>query len=233
MPIPKDELLQHLRIQFNLLQTACTGYDNGNKVEAINIAMRLRVLFHDSKPRSTSLLEQLGVKDKFRIDDTAFIETKGNVLPYCGLVGLLMVGDFGEFWAPLDEGDQSRYEKGKVNFEFWWQQAVVNNKAGLYLTRKQLIRNICDKEGGAHIERASVDYETLKNDPGYKYFTSRNIITGWELASTRQIGYEVERALIEFFPDIFVGVTPTKIRPYKDDEKRPAITIDRIELIEH
>jgi hypothetical protein len=62
--------------------------------------------------------------------------------------------------------------------------------------------NMCNKEGGAHIDIADEDYSAMQSDPGWEMKIAGNVIKGWELASVRQIGYEIELSLKENYSKI-------------------------------
>jgi hypothetical protein len=196
----QEEMYTHLNEQLGFLRVSCREFDSGNKAEAKRIALTTRILVHDTE-HSKSLLKMLGVKKGFRFYDTTFEELPNNVMPYLGLVGVKSGGGDTEYWAPLDQGEPSRYQKDRVLSPKWWLMPIVNNKRGLIVTRKKLILAMCNKAGGAHIDDAPGDYERLRDDPGYYLTVGKEIIKGWELESTRQIGYELERSLLEGFPD--------------------------------
>ena len=66
-----DELMSHLKEQINFLINSSKSFDKGNEAEAKRLANHLRILLHDTK-NSTSLLEQLGKKNKMRYYDSAW-----------------------------------------------------------------------------------------------------------------------------------------------------------------
>ena len=80
------------------------------------------------------------------------------------------------------------------------------------MTRKDIITNVCNKDGGAHLdEKLNGVYSDLtrNNSYGHRYF-SRDIqgnilrdedIKGAELASIRQITHEVLKSFKDEFPE--------------------------------
>src|ERR1035437_7362780 len=60
-------LIEALRQQFELLKSACSSYDEGNELEVINIATRLRVILQGPQ----SLIGQLHLSKDLKFRDTS------------------------------------------------------------------------------------------------------------------------------------------------------------------
>lgn len=61
----RDEFLEKLHQQLRWLERSANEYDQGDVSEAIQMAARFRVLFHD-KGRQVSVMTHLGMKSTLR-----------------------------------------------------------------------------------------------------------------------------------------------------------------------
>lgn len=201
--VPREyfELLGALRDQRELLRNAAERYDAGSEVEAKNIAVRLRVLLHDTKS-SHSLLAQLGVKERLPFLDTSNVEMPPEVP--CFDAGLCMIH------AQLGEDGYSRYVPAMRNmdpershppqaFVDWWLESVVTNNSGEPVCRREFVLWLANEDGGAYIDSslrgAYADLSKtglvtfrpeLGEDPKFKDLVS---------PSVRQIAFGLERTL--------------------------------------
>jgi hypothetical protein len=93
-------LIEALRQQFELLKSACSSYDEGNELEVINIATRLRVMLQGPQ----SLIGQLHLsKDlKFRDTSTHRLDPERNIC--IANIGVKLTPGVGAQWIPLLEG---------------------------------------------------------------------------------------------------------------------------------
>lgn len=192
-----EEFKKHLHRQLKLLETASKLYDNGDIYEAINIASRLRVLFHD-KGRNISLLTHLKQKNEFYFLSTleTIEEQKDRFLKEHGVLieqnepPAMIVG--GERKPPFSSWGIKKY----LPFDIWWKETVLKINDKEY-SREDIVLITTDKEGGAHID-SKVDQRTklLKNGTGRVKYRTRNEDTEKELTDThfillRQFAYEV------------------------------------------
>ena len=207
IPQTEEELKDHLKDQIHFLIESSNAYDSGSISEAKRLAVAIRILVHDTDS-SRSLLTLLK-KEHIGFYDTAYDYDPSNLLVVCGLLMMKMGPGGGEYVAPLGTGSPQRYLKGKIPFAQWWDEIVLVDGKGGKLTRGDLVLKVCDKDGGAHVD--------LKLDEAYHDFSRENSL-GWkfqkdgveqdfagrpELASVRQIGYEVLKSLKDEFPEYF------------------------------
>lgn len=202
----EEDLKNHLKEQIEFLERSSKSYDDGFKSEAKRLAVVLRVLLHDTG-NSTSLLELLNKKDML-FYDTATDYNPNNLMPTLGLIMMKMGPDGGEYEPPLDFGPPSRYIKGKVNFDEYWDKIVFVDNNKHILTRKQLVLTVANKDGGAHIDpKLTTAYNEISrnNSLGFTYSINgeESPLTGPELASIRQIAHEVLKSLADEFPEYF------------------------------
>jgi hypothetical protein len=90
----------------------------------------------------------------------------------------------------------------RVQFPHWWEEIVLAEGERFQLTRKRLVFILRNQEGGGH-------YSEEMNDPSYLRFSKEHLTTpyvlaegkqpkpilGVELATMRQIAWEVSRTL--------------------------------------
>ena len=199
-----EDLMAHLTEQVHFLRASAASYDQGFKGEAKRLAVAVRVLVHDTA-HSRSLLHQIG-KKAIPFVDTALPENPRNLLSHQGLTMMRVGRGDAEFvprcLAPPTPGFNPPRQKG---FEDWWLGVVVVDEAKRQFTRKDLVLALSNKEGGAHVDpKLDVGYAMLArhHSMGWQY-TSGTIeepVAQVELASVRQIAYEVLLTLDAAFP---------------------------------
>jgi hypothetical protein len=205
-----EGLKDHLREQINFLRSSAKSFDDGYEGEAKRLAVVIRALLHDTD-RSVSLLNQLGMEE-MSFYDTAIDYRPENLLSAHGLIMMRMGQDGAKYIPPLDDGPPSRYMNGKVPFDEWWSKTVIADLHGSRFSRGDLILSVSNKDGGAHmdphLDEAYVDL-TRNNSLGWEYQIDREekkeLSSQPELASIRQIAYEVLRSLRDEYPDCFEG----------------------------
>lgn len=199
-----EELKKHLQEQLRFLKKSCRDYDNGDISEAKRIALQLRVLLHDTNS-SNSLLSQLNLKEKLSYLDSAFPFDPHNLMPHCGL---LFINSNSTIYIPL-LNDGPPIPKKFIAFEPWWKNSIViKDRMGKEFSRKDLILNITNTDGGAHIDRklnksyadlsrnnsVGIQLVIKKPDQEKEIFDMQCV----ELASVRQIAYELIASLDNF-----------------------------------
>lgn len=139
-------LNEHLARQIKYLRRSCEIYDAGDFDEAIRLAVTIRTLIHDT-PKSVSLLHQLDVKNTIKLP-TSFGHKKN--LPK----NFKPVSIFPIFAISSSAGTTSPFPLSNpptnLPVEDWWNEIVWMQERTL--TRKQIVLNTANKEGGAHVE---------------------------------------------------------------------------------
>jgi len=142
--------------EYTKLMTAlCDCFDSGNDVVAISIATAIRVLVHDTEC-SISLLTHLGRKNG-QFLNTNFRDPREPV--HLGLVRRINIGvndgkgGEAKYWPLCDERyfPTPREHFTFAPFDDWWGERVFENQKS-YLTRKDLVLAIVNKDGGAHFD---------------------------------------------------------------------------------
>lgn len=205
----KEEILEHLREELQFLRSSSNTYDSGEKSEAKRIATTIRVILHDSNSssNSVSLLKHLG-KGDMKFYDTSYKYPKNSVtLAFTPLIMVSASKDRGSYEPVLDRGPPPHYIAGKIPFNSWWNMPILANSQGNFLTRRNLVLMVSNKDGGAHVDDKLDDYYaalTRENTLGWRHISPNNGITDImdaELASLRQIAHEILKSFAEEFPE--------------------------------
>ncbi|MGH8402063.1 MAG: hypothetical protein ACRESO_01470 [Gammaproteobacteria bacterium] len=186
--------MRELYDQIALLQDACSRFDTGLEAIGKHIGLNLRVLLHEHG-KSRSLLDQLKFRDGWFYDSAGPLHPS-NLLPECNLVAL-RVGNQSAYIPVIAVSRQPPRPYLKVPFVTWWNRPVCKDAYGARFNRRELISNVVNTDGGAHVDPAL--------DAAYEKFTRQNGL-GWvlrkgdiqqalvgrpELACMRQIAHEV------------------------------------------
>jgi len=202
-----DELNNFLKEQIEFLIASSRSFDSGFESESKRLATTIRVLLHDTKV-SNSLLKQLN-KKSIKFFSHAGKVKKGNLLPHMGLVMMKMGSGSAEYQPILDNGPPFHYIQPKMDFDEWWEQIVIVDQQKNIFSRKDLVLNVANKDGGAHIDRdLNKKYAALThfNSIGWTYVSKgqeKEFSTKLELAAVRQIAHEVLYTLHDEFPYLF------------------------------
>lgn len=195
----KKELEKHLQEQIKFLDDSALSFDNGFEGEAKHMAAIIRLLLHDTQ-NSKSLLGQLNMKSML-FWDTSIKVPDGNISlgPYEGLICINLGTAGAKYIAPLDEPPTPPRQ---VPFENYWNEPVlVDNKKNLF-SRKDLILNLANKDGGSHIDLVLTSkYADLsrRNSLGWQD-KNGNFLTDAELVIVRQIAHEILKTLKPNYP---------------------------------
>lgn len=204
MRFTEQDYLNNLSEQIYFLKTSSEQFDKGHLAEAKRIASSIRFLLHDTD-KSTSLLKHLNVKTKFYYFNTAIPNSK------FGLTGIRTTSENGgrtEYYAPLENLSEKRKERPWVIFNSWWEDMIVLSDGERNFSRKKLVLTLANKDGGVHIDRKlPPDYYALTRNNTLNVFhvdkeNKENNVIGIELASLRQIAFELVKSLEAKFPNL-------------------------------
>lgn len=204
IPQSQDDLQKYLREQIQFLKLSCDSYDNGYSGESKRLAVTLRVLLHDTNS-SHSLLNQLDKKN-ILFYDTTNPDIPGNMLPHTGLISM-QFDSTGVKYVPLSSTiTRVRLMNKKISFKDWWDQIVIRDNNKNMFSRKNLVLSVVNKQGGAHVD-PNLDQKfadlTKFNSLGWIKECDGTPLTDAELASIRQIAFEVLKSLQDEFPKYF------------------------------
>lgn len=204
LEIDVQRLLDLLDEHRQFIEASASSFDEGFEAEAKRLAVVIRVLVHDAGRNSVSLLHQLGLKEKLAFFDSSEGISEQNLLSTPGLAVLYNPSGSseGKYYAPLDDLPPFRVVR-RSPFSTWWEAPVTRELSGAEWTRKDYVRVLANKEGGAHVDpRLDQKYLHLVHDNGLgiefsdsqrepSVQLSNNIV----LASVRQIAHELHKTL--------------------------------------
>lgn len=203
----KSELETHLIEQLEFLQRSAKHYDLGAESEAKRMAATIRVLLHDTSS-SHSLLDQLKMKKIGFLDSSVPYDEKSNEYHF-GLISVELSFD-GKMHLvgknlPLLDNPKKTFKTKKKFFADWWNQTVIVDSHKNKFSRRMLILSIANTDGGAHVDpKLDAEYKALsrENSMGLSVGTngSDTPILGVELASVRQIAYEIIVSIKDRYP---------------------------------
>lgn len=157
MPLTKQELVLQLDRQLRFLQNSAAAFDRGDEIEAIRIAVVIRVLLHDTPPpgNSISLLQHMSEKTTLQVISTA-APLPADHANYTTLQ-LLRGQTFGE---------QIRYtavpsDSPLVTADAWWKQPIYS-RDGRVFTRQDVVTTTANKDGGAHVSPPNAKLTDLR-----------------------------------------------------------------------
>ncbi len=201
-----QEIRVALAEQLRLLEKRCGEFDGGDWGEAVDIATRLRVIFHTgSKSKSPSILQSL---DAEKVPMLSTIEYRENADNLIALSGGLYRQTFGKDEnGPYYElrtilGDS--FFKSEVPADRWWEAVVevkgdeVDNPGRHEYRRVDVAKGISEHDGGAHLASRIPESHDILTRPGglvrltfgTEVDTEEVMIVGVHLAMLRQIAYE-------------------------------------------
>lgn len=170
------------------------------QAEAMELALSIRILLHDTG-HSHSLLGSLKLKN-IKFYDTAFDYDPNNHASYAGLIAVAHVrGSEAKYIAPLDELPIKIIPQ--LDFDVWWSKpvfVVFIDRIPRQFTRKELICNVANQDGGAHvgrmIEKAYAEL-SRQNSLGWSASTmgKEHLLGNPVPVAIRQIAHEVLKSL--------------------------------------
>lgn len=213
---------EHLTQQITLLQRACEGYDSGIRAEALNIALRLRALFHDTQ-KSVSVAASAGIKTGLRMFDSALDDSS---IPPDAPARSLLTWSHGNTFLPCLDDFTTDGVRPFLPFEQWWQKKVIRDFERREFSRRDLVLGLANQEGGAHV---APDAELKKDYAALEYHNSMQMLVAfgegaWEPVTSpipglvRQIGYEALVSLADACPGAFED---TRLPAYYAATHRP------------
>ena len=198
-----DELEEQFVRQLVLLQKHVSSFEEEPSL-ALDIATKVRVLCHDTRQQN-SLLGLLGRIDNIQIPSTYWENSTDNPrAPFCGLVYVYLEWSGARFVPKFDRhvnGSRDNFQSEYVNFQDWWNATVLRDYEGRELTRRDVVLEIADTDGGAHVDKKlkeSYHFISRQHSLSWEFQKDDNepqSVAGVELASMFQIGYELILAL--------------------------------------
>ncbi|UXA11799.1 hypothetical protein KXD97_28200 [Mycobacterium sp. SMC-8] len=173
----EDRPSAKLREQLAFMKRSVRDYDAGHEEEALRLANAMRMLFHDTfsrktgKPLSQSLLTQLSMED-CTILATPRTKKWADWQDFLAMQLDIRSSTPMRFLPRLD------LPLVEVSRETWWQSESVTNRNGTSVSRRRLILNAADTDGGAHV------------DPKLERFYEELMAGEWGLGITGNMTYD-------------------------------------------
>ena len=184
------DLKEQLRNQIYFISTSCNAYDQDQVIEAVRIAVSLRILFHDTR-NQTSLLTQLGAGKLRILSDVSRIEP--NAVFFSGMGRIKLSGTA----ATIEPALGNAFTKLLMSREDWWQQ-IVALVGSVKVSRKDIVLGAANKEGGAHVDpKMGENYKKLRQGLWRVVYHQGGKTVGSEpipktqLVCLRQMGHEI------------------------------------------
>ncbi len=218
--LTEKDFLAHLKNTIKFLVTFSNLYDEGFEEISMHIALEIRKLVYETD-RQTPLLKYLN-KQEIRFFDTSREEIGNRDLsPYLLRNSSHIPSVFSiskqfppvlptmvfEHYEPLLNQSQSLAEK--VTFDSWWNdKEIIKIKDVVNVTRRDLIMDIADTDGGAHIDNkvkqssydlARINQKSGQIENGFLVYYANSVA----YPSVRQIAHEVLMTLYLEYPDYF------------------------------
>lgn len=179
---------------------ACGLFDQGRPIASKWLSVQLRSLLLTRGRTCNALLGQLGLLDQSFMDTSGVPLEPGQVAALNGLVAVELGSRTG-YVARHDELSDSAW----LPFDRWWGREVVRSSAGAGFSRQQIVCNVAETDGGAHVDKRLVD--TYAEFARTRDSTENINLGGNGISSERwllrQIAHEVLRTLERLRPDAF------------------------------
>lgn len=151
----KNELLNNLKQQIELLRLNCKSYDEGNKIVALQIAATLRTLLHNTA-RSSSVLNQF--LNNYVLSEPTFFSVGKNILEPNTIIrsnltnySLKVLSDT-EVKTGIIPDLHINTKIPNLPFSEWWERFIVLYWDEYQLSRKDVVLLLANKEGGTHLD---------------------------------------------------------------------------------
>ncbi|ELN0130410.1 hypothetical protein RY607_001030 [Raoultella planticola] len=190
---------QKLIEQISFLESSCERYDQGHTVEALRIALSLRVIFYTTG-KSKSILKHMGIEG-IHLLSTGGIpkEQCENLVMFQGLGMKCFSNGKIEYIPSL--GDGPPMQNKFLPLREWWNECVYVVERGNLITRLIIMIAAANNDGGAHVdEELEPLYASLAADSSlgtveiinehYEVISNYPIINAHHTA-LRQMAYEV------------------------------------------
>ncbi len=194
------------------LQGIAASYDLGFANTSLSMAVAIRALLHQTNT-SSALIKQLCDVDGLDFNSFQMVTTMAEYKPAKGVelfsqcLICMFISTEGCRYMPIFGNLGER----KIRIEDWWNEQVLRDvssgyDSSIWYTRKDLILQHANKEGGAHFDSsnskishlgspAALGWEIVDDSPENQY-NQKN-------ATIRQISYEVLRSLFSHYALLF------------------------------
>lgn len=161
----KPDFYEHLCDQLDLLEMGIRNFDQHGDVHASTLAVALRVLFHNGRGGSTSLLRLLESENWALQSSCGDGQTKKEVEQARASGRFTFIIDM-EFTV-AGARPYLAQPRGLVPLATWWDDEIVYSDGRVFMTRKDVVLALANKDGGAHVDaRIPPNLQALKAGVG-------------------------------------------------------------------
>lgn len=136
--------------QFCLLKQYCEDYDRGFCVIAKPISTSLRLLFNETR-NSKSLLQQMHRRDCKWLNTSHGLHLD-NQVSECSLMLIEVKNGIGARYKPKCNSEYKMDDYRMTRFVDWFNEPVVLDSQESIFSRREMILNMADTDGGAHLD---------------------------------------------------------------------------------
>lgn len=151
----------HLARQLRFIERSCAVYDEDYTDEAIQIAVRIRVILHPGGKKSRSLLQHLNSGRISLLTTSEGAPDREDLIHCDGLSSFQASSDgksVSSFYGP---GENDALHREYIKADKWWQQIVLFAEGTGY-SRRDIVLGVAEQEGGAHVAAApTADFQRL------------------------------------------------------------------------
>lgn len=160
----QPDFYEQLCDQLELLEQGIKTFDEHGDVHALHLAVTLRVLFHNTN-KSTSLLRHLNSENLALHSSCGDGLSKDEVMRARASGRFTFIFDM-EF-STSGARPHLQPSRGFVPLARWWDDEIVYSDDQVFLTRKEVVLALANKDGGAHVgDRLTPRVKALKSGVG-------------------------------------------------------------------
>lgn len=184
-----EQVSEHLVDQLRFLKKSARDFDSGDRGEYKRMAAAIRILFHETR-NSSSLIKQARLETRRYLTSSPPM-VENNLVSHSGLI-CIATGSDGRvrFLAKLDPAPMIF-----VPMEVWWNQPVIWDRQSLPFSRKDLVLNVANKDGGAHVDPRIDEAFAAMRSGALGWRSNSPYLRNPEMHSIRQIAHEVLKSL--------------------------------------
>jgi hypothetical protein len=148
--VPGSEWLtfkEHLARQLRFIERSCEVYDEGYTDEAIQIAVRIRIILHQGGKKSRSLLQHLNSGRIPLLTTSEGAPERPDLLQYDGLGSLRTSSDGKGVTSVYGPGEGNALHREYIKADIWWKQVVLFAEKTPY-SRRDIALGVAEQEGG-------------------------------------------------------------------------------------
>lgn len=140
----------HLARQLRFMERSCEVYDEGYTDEAIQIAVRIRVILHPGNKKRRSLLQHLHSGRIPLVTTSEGVGERADLIQYDGLGSFRASSDGKVVSGVYGPGEDDALYRDYIKADRWWQQVVLFAEGTQY-SRRDVVLGVAEQEGGAHV----------------------------------------------------------------------------------